>query len=162
MISFPLLLIPLAIYNIIVLLMPGVAMTAAVKDLVLPSGATWSMSFADLLVALALVLLIAEMAKAVRPGKKSVVDHALALVLFAAALAEFLLLTPFASSTFFALVMIAFTDLAASLVVQSQRAAAVRAVVRRPPSGERQAEPPADEKLPRVAAAPAPAEPNQS
>ena len=92
LIGFPLLLIPLAIFNIVVFLMPGVSMTSAVNVVTLPSGASWPMSFADILIGLGLVLLIPEMAKAVRPGAKSIVDHGLALILFVAALAQFLLL----------------------------------------------------------------------
>lgn len=130
MIGFPLLLVPLAIYNIIVFLMPGVVMTAPVNTLGLPSGANWQLSFSDILIALALLLLIGEMAKAARPGKKSIVDHALALILFGAALAEFLLLQGFATSTFLALVIVAFVDFAGSIAVQAQRASAVRAAVR--------------------------------
>ena len=70
LIGFPLLLIPLAIFNIVVFLMPGVSMTSAVNVVTLPSGASWPMSFADILIGLGLVLLIPEMAKAVRPGAK--------------------------------------------------------------------------------------------
>ena len=40
MIGFPLLLIPFAIYNIFVFLMPGVAFTTPIMDLPLISGAT--------------------------------------------------------------------------------------------------------------------------
>lgn len=128
MVSFPLLLIPLAIYNIIVFLMPGVALSAALVALPMPSGAVWSLSFADVLIALALLLLIAELAKAVRPGSRLAVEHSLAVLVFAAALAEFLLLPAFATSTFFLLIAIAFVDLVGSPLLQMRRAAAVRAV----------------------------------
>ncbi len=130
LIGFPLLLIPLAIFNIVVFLMPGVSMTSAVNVVTLPSGASWPMSFADILIGLGLVLLIPEMAKAVRPGAKSIVDHGLALILFVAALAQFLLLEKFATSTYFALTLICFVDLIGSIVVQSRRASAVRTASR--------------------------------
>lgn len=134
LIGFPLLLIPLAIFNIIVFLMPGVSMTSALNVVTLPSGASWQMSFADILIGLGLVLLIPEMAKAVRPGVKSIVDHGLALILFVVALAQFLLLEKFATSTYFALTLICFVDLVASIVVQSRRASAVRAASRATPA----------------------------
>ena len=41
MVSFPLLLIPLAIYNIIVFLMPGVSLAEPLVTLPLPSGGQW-------------------------------------------------------------------------------------------------------------------------
>jgi len=132
MIGFPLLLVPLAIYNILVFLMPGVVVTAPVFSLALPSGAVWSLGFSEILIALALVLLIAEMARAARPGQKSLFDHALALIVFGAALAQFLLLEAFATATFFILVMIAGVDFLGSIAVQAQRAAALKAVLAGP------------------------------
>ncbi|RTL53773.1 MAG: hypothetical protein EKK40_04275 [Bradyrhizobiaceae bacterium] len=102
-IGFPLLLIPLAIYNIVVFLMPGVSFTAAVANVRLMSGADWPMTFGDLLLACGLFLLLLEAVKAARPGAKYLTDHLLSLLVFAAALAEFLLLGPFGTSTFFLL-----------------------------------------------------------
>ena len=52
MIGFPLLLIPFAIYNIFVFLMPGVAFTTPVTDVRLMSGATWAPTFGDALLVL--------------------------------------------------------------------------------------------------------------
>mgnify|MGYP001456934357 CR=1 FL=1 len=47
-----------------------------------------------------------------------------------AALAQFLLLEKFATSTYFALTLICFVDLIGSIVVQSRRASAVRTASR--------------------------------
>ncbi len=102
-IGFPLLLIPLAIYNIVVFLMPGVSFTAAVTIVRLVSGAEWSVTFADLLLALSLLLLLFEVVKAGRPSAKYLTDHLLSLLVFGGAFAEFLLLAPFGTSTFFLL-----------------------------------------------------------
>ena len=46
MIGFPLLLIPLAIYNIFIFLMPGVALNAPAMTLALPSRAGWVVTIA--------------------------------------------------------------------------------------------------------------------
>ena len=49
MVGFPLLLIPLAIYNIIVFLMPGVSFTDPLVKLTLMSGAEWTVTLSDVL-----------------------------------------------------------------------------------------------------------------
>lgn len=109
-IGFPLLLIPLAIYNIVVFLMPGVSFTAAIATVRLLSGAEWSLTFGDLLLALSLLLLLFEVVKAARPGAKYLTDHLLSLFVFSGALAEFLLLSPFGTSTFFLLTLLMAVD----------------------------------------------------
>jgi len=77
MIGFPLLLIPLAIYNIFVFLMPGVALTAPVTTITLPSGAGWVLTFGDAIALVGLFLLLIEVVKASRPGARSLMDHLL-------------------------------------------------------------------------------------
>ena len=49
MVGFPLLLIPLAIYNIIVFLMPDVSFTEPLVKLTLMSGAEWTVTLSDVL-----------------------------------------------------------------------------------------------------------------
>ena len=53
MVGFPLLLIPLAIYNIIVFLMPDVSFTDPLVKLTLMSGAEWTVTLSDVLLTLA-------------------------------------------------------------------------------------------------------------
>ena len=52
MVGFPLLLIPLAIYNIIVFLMPGVSLGDPLVTLPLMSGAAWPVTLGDILLAI--------------------------------------------------------------------------------------------------------------
>lgn len=106
MIGFPLLLIPFAIYNIFVFLMPGVAFTAPIASVTLMSGVTWAPTFGDALLALGALLLLLEVIKAARPGARYLTDHLLSLIVFGAAAAEFLLLAPFGTSTFFLLTVL--------------------------------------------------------
>jgi hypothetical protein len=120
-IGFPLLLIPLALYNIIVFLMPGVAFTAPVATLALPSGVSWTFTFGDVLLALSLIRLLFEVVKAARPGSKYVTDHLLSLVVFGGAVAEFLLLKPFGTSTFFLLTLLAGVDFLGSASIALRR-----------------------------------------
>ena len=91
MVGFPLLLIPLAIYNIIVFLMPGVSLAEPVFKLTLVSGAEWPLTLSDMLLALGIIMLLLEVIKGARPGAKFLTDHLLSLIIFGAAAAEFLL-----------------------------------------------------------------------
>lgn len=109
-IGFPLLLIPLALYNIIVFLMPDVAFTAPLVTLPLPSATTWTVTLGDVLLALGIILLMFEMVKAARPGAKYLTDHLLSLIVLGAAAAEFALLKPFSTSTYFLLTLLAAVD----------------------------------------------------
>jgi hypothetical protein len=136
-IGFPLLLIPLAIYNIVVFLMPGVSFTAPVAGVTLPSQAAWSATMGDALLALGLILLLFEVVKAARPGARYLTDHLLSLIVFGGAVAEFLLLAPFATSVFFLLAVMAGVEFlaGASLGIRNRRhRAAVAAPVPAPAS----------------------------
>src|SRR5476651_696871 len=108
--GFPLLLVPFAIYNIIAFLMPGVTWTGSLTTVHMVSGGDWSMSAGDMLITLAILLLFGEMMKSTRIGIRTVVDHALSLILFLGILVEFLLVRQAASATFFLLLVVSFVD----------------------------------------------------
>jgi hypothetical protein len=125
MVGFPLLLIPLAIYNIIVFLMPGVSLGETLVSVPLTSGAGWALTLSDVLVALGILMLLLEVIKGARPGAKYLTDHLLSLIVFAAALAEFLLWPRFANSTYFLLTLLALTDFLTSVALRVRRSPAV-------------------------------------
>lgn len=129
MVSFPLLLIPLAVYNIIVFLMPGVSFADPLFRMTLVSGAVWGVSLSDVLLALAVLLLLLEVIKGARPGAKYLMDHLLSLVVFCAAAAEFLLWPKFASSTFFLLALLSSVDFLSGLALRVRRPVQVAAAV---------------------------------
>ena len=118
LIGFPLLLVPFAIYNIVAFLMPGVSWTGTLATVHMKSGHEWSLSGGDLLVVLALLLLFVEMAKVVRQGRRSIVDHGLAVIVFGGMLAEFVLVAQAASAVFFLLVVLSFIDLLGGFVLR--------------------------------------------
>ena len=115
--GFPLLLIPFAIYNIIGFLMPGVSWTGVVATVHMVSGADWTMSAGDILIALAVVLLCGEVMKSTRIGIRTVVDHALSLILFLGMLVEFILVKQAATATFFLLLVVSFIDILGGFAV---------------------------------------------
>jgi hypothetical protein len=122
LIGFPLLIIPFAVYNIVAFLMPGVSWTATLTSVHLASGADWDMSAGQILIAFAIFLLFGEMVKSTRISLRSVVDHALSLILFVGMLAEFLLVKQVASGTFFLLLIISFIDVLGGFTVSLRSA----------------------------------------
>src|SRR5712692_8985366 len=125
MVGFPLLLIPLAIYNIIVFLMPGVSFTDPVLKLSLMSGAEWPLTLSDMLLALAILMLLFEVIKGARPGAKYLADHLLSLIVFGGAAAEFVLWPKFGTSTYFLLTMLALVDFLSGVALRARRGALV-------------------------------------
>jgi len=125
MVGFPLLLIPLAIYNIIVFLMPGVSLAEPVVKLTLMSGAEWPLTLSDMLLALGIVLLLFEVIRGARPGAKYLTDHLLSLIIFGGAVAEFLLWPRFGSSTYFLLALLALVDFLSGIALRARRGAQV-------------------------------------
>ncbi len=121
MVGFPLLLIPLAIYNIIVVLMPGVSLADPLVKLRLMSGAEWPLTLSDMLVALGIVLLLFEVIKGARPGGKFLTDHLLSLIVFGGAVAEFLLWPRFGTPTFFLLTLLALVDFLSGIALRTRR-----------------------------------------
>src|SRR3979409_2544051 len=121
MIGFPLLLIPLAIYNIIVFLMPGVPFAHPVLKLTLMSGAEWPLTLSDMLLALAILMLLFEVIKGARSGAKYLTDHLLSLIIFGGAAAEFLLWPRFGTSTYFLLAMLALADFLSGIALRARR-----------------------------------------
>ena len=117
MLGFPLLLVPFAIYKIIAFLMPGVTWTGVVSTVHMVSGADWTMSVGDILIALAILLLCGEVLKSTRIGIRTVVDHALSLILFLGMLVEFLLVKQAATATFFLLLVVSFIDVLSGFAV---------------------------------------------
>jgi len=121
MIGFPLLLIPLAIYNIIVFLMPGLAFSETLVRVPLVSGEIWAVSLGDILLALGVLLLLLEVIKASRPGGKYLTDHLLSLIVFGGAAAEFVMWPKFASSTFFLLALLAMVEFFSGVALRTKR-----------------------------------------
>ena len=160
MVGFPLLLIPLAIYNIIVFLMPDVSFTDPLVKLTLVSGADWTVTLSDVLLTLAIFLLLAEVIKGARPGAKYLTDHLLSLIVFGAAAAEFVMWPKFATSTYFLMAALSLVDFVSGLALRTRRrAVAAGPAPARPAKAEKaEAELSAHEPQP-VPAPAAPAEP---
>ena len=110
LVNFPLFLISFAIYNMIVFLTPGVSWGDALTTLNMQSGASWTITFGDGLIALSRVFLFFEVLKATKHSSRSLIDHLLSTLVFIAALVEFLLVREAATSIFATLLLIALID----------------------------------------------------
>lgn len=113
----PLLIIPLAIYNIIVFLMPGTDWNTLLTSIHMLSGAQWTISWAEGFIVLTLFFLFFEILKATRITSRSIIDHMLSMLVFAASLAEFLLVPQAGNSVFAILLCVMLLDVVAGFSV---------------------------------------------
>jgi hypothetical protein len=156
MVGFPLLLIPLAIYNIIVFLMPGVSLADPIFKLTLMSGTEWPVTLSDILLALAALMLLFEVIKGARPGAKFLTDHLLSLIVFGAAAAEFVMWPKFGTSTYFLLALLSLVDFLTGVALRTRRGTVVAAAPAVSRKSGRAAAPPVAEPPFEPAPAPAP------
>ena len=117
--GFPLLLLPFVIYNIVAFIfsLSNDIWTAPVTTVHMMSGQDWVLTWEDLLLAFAILLLAVEIMKSTRMGMRSIVDHVLAMALFIAMLVEFLLVPRAGTSAFFLLTVFALFDALAGFIV---------------------------------------------
>ena len=126
LIAIPLLVVPVVIYNLVILLggsaPDAVLGSASVLSEVLfrvpmTSGAVWSISVGDLILFLSLILLFVELLKSTSSQRVAIVNHALSMALFVVCLVEFLLLPGFAGSVFFLILTMVLLDVLAGFIV---------------------------------------------
>jgi len=123
--AVPLLALPVLIYNLIVLTLPGGIKAAdagprladTLFTIRMTSGAGWGVGLGDLLLAASLVVLFVELLKSTNSRRLAIVNHSLSMVLFIICLVEFLLLPAFATSTFFLLALMVLLDVLAGFIV---------------------------------------------
>jgi len=121
--ALPLLSLPVAAYIIFVFVWDhGDAISTAHTRLVEPLfqisiGSGWSITGADILVAMALAVMFVELVKAPPSRNVAVVNHALTILLFIACLAALLLFQPFATSTFLLITLMILLDVVAGFIL---------------------------------------------
>ena len=118
----PLLIIPIAIYNLFAL--GGNVAGHNVQDMLTSpfslrmfSGDEWKISFSDFLMLFGVALLFVEVVKATRTTSKEIINHGLSMLVFVAALVEFITLKGFATSTFFFLTLFTLFDVVAGYTI---------------------------------------------
>lgn len=127
---FPLILIPVLTYNIWAFGATaannndGAAVRAHLTSqdpgflrIPMASEAIWVVTFGDVLMLLALILLFVELLKSTSTGTAAIFNHALSMLVFIICLVEFLLHPAFATSVFFIIMITALLDVLAGVVV---------------------------------------------
>jgi hypothetical protein len=124
--SFPLIILAIVIYNVLVFGAPvfmgadfqGVdELLARHVSFTMFSGEVWNFSLGDFLVVLTLLLLFVEVVKATRTSAIEVINHGLSTLTFIVALVEFITLRDFATSTFFLISAMAVFDVVAGFTI---------------------------------------------
>lgn len=123
--AFPLLALPVAIYNLIALTFVGglkaadasPRLTQPLFSIAMPSHVEWPVSLGDLVLTASLVVLFIELLKSTTSRTAAIINHSLSMVLFIGCLVEFLLLPAFATSTFLLLMVMVLLDVLAGFVM---------------------------------------------
>ena len=114
LIAFPLLLVPFALYNMVAFLL-DLPFDTALYSFSLLSGQSMAVSAGDVLVILGVLLLYLEILKVTRLAGRTVMDHLLSVMLFAAMVFEFVSVQRAATSAFLVLLVLSFVDVIGGL-----------------------------------------------
>lgn len=134
---FPLLVIPVVLYNLMAMAFGGPvqsvdasgqlidAQMAPMAGLLnerflgLPmiSGVQWVLTKGDAIVLLAVIFLFLEILKSTSTGTATIINHGISLLIFILCLVQFLLMPNFATSTFFILTAMTLLDVLAGVIV---------------------------------------------
>ena len=118
LVAIPLLIVPVALYNLLVFLGGGGGVLDEVLfRLPMTSGAEWAVKVGDLILFVSLLLLFVELLKSTSSQRVAIVNHALSMTLFVVCLVEFLLLPGFAGSVFFLVLTMVMLDVLAGFIV---------------------------------------------
>lgn len=88
-----------------------------VMKLQMHENVEWALTRGDVFMLLALVLLFVELIGATRSDKRTIVNHGLSMAVFTIALLAFVLAEPYATSTFFFLMVFTLIDVVAGFII---------------------------------------------
>jgi hypothetical protein len=125
---FPLLILPIGAYNLVAILawlaglfthsLPFDVGKQVLFSLPMPAAQShWIVSLGDIFILGGLICLFFEVLKSTDSRDAILLNHALSMVVLIIGLVEFLLLSQFATSTFFLLVVMTFLDVLAGFIV---------------------------------------------
>ena len=123
--AFPLLVLPVLLYNLVLLSMKGglgstdvaVQLAQPLFTIHMTSGGAWPVSLGDLFLAAALIVMFIELLKSASSRNVAIINHSLSMILFVGCLVEFLLLKGFSTSVFFLITMMVLLDVLAGFIV---------------------------------------------
>lgn len=122
---FPLMIVPVIIYNVLALGGSTFSSVEAVRErldtdflaVMMASDVTWDITPGHALIALSLLMLFFELLKSTGIGRAAVMNHAFSMCLFIICLVEFLMLPAFATSVFFLIMLMSLLDVMAGFMV---------------------------------------------
>ncbi|HLK24791.1 MAG TPA: hypothetical protein VKT30_09045 [Caulobacteraceae bacterium] len=122
--AFPLLALPVLLYNLLMLTIGGAfggdgagRLARPLVNLRMASHTTWAIDLGDILIAASLLILFAELLKSAGTRRIAILNHSLSMILFVICLIEFLVFPAFATSTFFLIGLMVLLDVLAGFVV---------------------------------------------
>jgi len=120
--ALPLLIVPLVLYNIIVVFAgsgpaSGPLGATLFKLSMLQPGAVWTFTWGDLIIFVTMLVLFAELVKATYTSSISLVDHGLSMLVFVACIVEFLVVSNAATSVFFFIMLATLIDVVAGFTI---------------------------------------------
>ena len=92
-------------------------LAAEIFSIPMISGASWAFTWGDLILVVALIVLFIELLKATYTSTSSLVDHGLSMLVFIAALVEFIVVPQAATSVFFLLLVSLLIDVVAGFTI---------------------------------------------
>jgi len=129
---FPLLSIPVIIYNLMAFTFSGKDSAGSLLTMaqqmgdpahavaripMVSEGAVWAVTSGDLLIILSMAFFFVEILKSTSTGTATIANHAVSMIVFIICLIEFLLFKNFATSVFFILTVMSLLDVLAGVVV---------------------------------------------
>src|SRR5215470_6572786 len=100
-IGIPLLVFPFALYNILVLLIPGFSWNSEIWHVYMISGGEWGITPSDAIVAASVVILLIDMLRSARrASRRNIMAHVLSMILFVGMLTEFMTVKANVTNTF--------------------------------------------------------------
>lgn len=113
----PLLAFPLAVFALCALAF-GAGWTASTFfEADMFSGAHWTVSFGDVFVLIALLILFVEIVKSVNTGATEILNHGLSMLVAVTCIVLFVTSSAFTNSTFFLLTAMSFIDVVAGFII---------------------------------------------
>ena len=122
---FPLMCIPVVIYNFLAVAGSTFTTTEAVRTRLdtdfmtvpMANDTLWHITPGHALIAAALIALFFELIKSTGTGRAAVMNHAFSMILFIICIIEFLMLPAFATSVFFLIMLMSLLDVMAGFMV---------------------------------------------
>ena len=122
---FPLMIIPVIIYNVLALGGNAFSTVDALRERLdtdfmavhMTSGVPWDITPGHALITLSLMMLFFELLKSTGTGRAAVMNHAFSMILFIVCLVEFMMFPAFATSVFFLVMLMTLLDVMAGFML---------------------------------------------